>query len=66
MPQKMFMQIINNEKYYKKISQYNNTKSNNSFVMMNQSNVNMSLSSPMINRIHLAKSGCSACGKKVM
>lgn len=24
------------------------------------------LSSPMINRIHTAKPGCSACGKKVM
>lgn len=26
----------------------------------------VSLSSPMINRIHTARSGCSACGKKVM
>lgn len=26
----------------------------------------VSLSSPMINRIHTAKPGCSACGKKVM
>jgi len=25
----------------------------------------MSLSSPMIDRVHKAKSGCSACGKKV-
>ena len=25
----------------------------------------MSLSSPMIDRVHKAKAGCSACGKKV-
>ena len=25
----------------------------------------MSLSAPMIGRVHAAKSGCSACGKKV-
>jgi hypothetical protein len=27
---------------------------------------NFSLNAPMINRVHNAKSGCSACGKKVM
>jgi hypothetical protein len=27
--------------------------------------MNLPLSSPMINRIHAAKPGCSACGKKV-
>lgn len=27
---------------------------------------NFSLRSPMINRVHFAKPGCSACGKKVM
>lgn len=27
---------------------------------------NMSLRTPMINRVHFAKPGCSACGKKVM
>lgn len=26
---------------------------------------NMSLNAPMINRVHNAKPGCSACGKKV-
>ena len=26
----------------------------------------VSLTTPMINRIHTAKPGCSACGKKVM
>jgi len=26
---------------------------------------NISLNSPMVNRIHKAKPGCSACGKKV-
>jgi hypothetical protein len=26
----------------------------------------VNLSSPMINRVHTAKPGCSACGKKVM
>jgi hypothetical protein len=27
---------------------------------------NFSLNSPMISRVHNAKPGCSACGKKVM
>jgi hypothetical protein len=27
---------------------------------------NFSLNAPMINRVHNAKPGCSACGKKVM
>ena len=27
---------------------------------------NFSLNSPMIDRVHKAKPGCSACGKKVM
>jgi hypothetical protein len=27
---------------------------------------NISLNSPMIDRIHKAKPGCSACGKKVV
>ena len=35
-------------------------------VMPLKSNVNMSLASPMISRVHNQKSGCSACGKKVM
>lgn len=28
--------------------------------------MNLPLSAPMINRIHTAKPGCSACGKKVV
>jgi hypothetical protein len=27
--------------------------------------INLPLNAPMINRIHAAKPGCSACGKKV-
>lgn len=27
---------------------------------------NLTLRSPMIDRVHFAKPGCSACGKKVM
>jgi len=30
------------------------------------SSSNLKLSSPMIERVHRAKPGCSACGKKVM
>lgn len=29
-------------------------------------NKSMTLASPMIDRVHKAKPGCSACGKKVM
>ncbi len=28
-------------------------------------NVNVALNAPMIDRVHKAKPGCSACGKKV-
>lgn len=31
-----------------------------------QNSRNFSLRSPMIDRVHFAKPGCSACGKKVM
>jgi len=30
------------------------------------SSSNVRLNAPMIDRVHRAKSGCSACGKKVM
>ena len=31
-----------------------------------QSSKNLTLRAPMIDRVHFAKPGCSACGKKVM
>ena len=34
--------------------------------MANANSKNMTLRSNMINRVHFAKPGCSACGKKVM
>ena len=41
---------------------YNNIVSSNMVVKPKA----VSLNSPMIDRVHKAKPGCSACGKKVM
>jgi hypothetical protein len=64
MPNKIFMQINNNEKQFKK-NLYNSYKHNLVHILP-KTNVNMSLNAPMINRVHNVRSGCSACGKKVM
>jgi hypothetical protein len=52
---------------------FNNSSQNNnlgsSLRQLNpnvSNNRNISLNSPMIDRIHKAKPGCSACGKKVV
>ena len=53
---------------------YNSQQNNNlgsSLTLPRQSNLivsrnsNLSLNAPMIDRVHKAKPGCSACGKKV-
>jgi hypothetical protein len=58
MPIRISMNLVN--------PQPNNFRSNVSNVPNSVvAHKNMSLNSPMIGRIHKAKSGCSACGKKV-
>lgn len=43
----------------------NNLNSNNKIPVQTPVILTKSLNSPMIERIHKAKPGCSACGKKV-
>jgi hypothetical protein len=65
MVQKMLMQIINKETYYKKISQFNKTTNDTKSQPSMNLNTKFSLGSSMIERVHKTKPGCSACGKKV-
>ena len=59
-----------------KMNLENPNKSNNSQLRQNFASIsskygsiiapkNVNLNAPMIDRVHKAKSGCSACGKKV-
>lgn len=57
-----FKIVFNNSQYY-------NNLGNNSPLSRQPNPIvsrNISLHSPMIDRIHKAKPGCSACGKKVV
>jgi hypothetical protein len=53
------------------LSQFNNLGGDNSLASFDKKRMssfaprNISLNAPMIDRVHKAKPGCSACGKKV-
>jgi len=58
-----FKIVFNNSQQYNNLGTLNSSRQPNLIVSGNR---NMSLHSPMIDRIHKAKPGCSACGKKVV
>jgi len=59
-----FKIVFNNSPQYNNLgSSLNSSSPPNQIVSRNK---NISLHSPMIDRIHKAKPGCSACGKKVV
>ena len=59
-----FKIVFNNSQQYNNLgSSLNSSRQPNQIVSRNK---NISLHSPMIDRIHKAKPGCSACGKKVV
>uniref|UniRef100_A0A6C0I9J4 Uncharacterized protein n=1 Tax=viral metagenome TaxID=1070528 RepID=A0A6C0I9J4_9ZZZZ len=60
--------VLLNKMVFSNIQNYNfnNTNSNTTSSISNRQPVTIAaLNSSMINRVHKAKSGCSACGKKV-
>jgi hypothetical protein len=59
-----FKIVFNNSQHYNNLG--NNSPLSRQPNLIVSRNRNISLNSPMIDRIHKAKPGCSACGKKVV
>jgi hypothetical protein len=68
MPAKVTMQIGYFQKSLSSFKSYLEPKPSTLYQNLNpnQFKLNRALNSPMINRISNIRSGCSACGKKVM